>query len=51
MSELCGPATRKHYIFVRPKINTVYKGDNSLRIYRPTVWDDILPEKLKECST
>ena len=46
-----GPATRKRNTFVRPKVNTVYKGDNSLRIYGPKLWDDMLPEKLKECSS
>ncbi len=35
--------------FVRPKINTVYKGDNSIRNFGPIVWNNMLPEKLKIC--
>ena len=46
-----GPATRKQNTFVRPKINTVYKRDKSLCRYGPGVWHDMLPEKLKECSS
>ena len=46
-----GPTTRKRNMFVRAKVNTVYKGDNSLRIYGPKVWDEMLPEKLKECPS
>ena len=46
-----GPLTRKRNTFIRPRVNTVYKGDNSLRIYGPIVWNDMLPERLKECSS
>ena len=55
MSELfelnSGPSMRKRNTFIRPRVNTVYKGSNSLRIYGPIVWNDMLPERLKECSS
>ena len=34
-----GPSTRMGTTFVRPKVNSVYKGDNSLRIFGPIVWN------------
>ena len=46
-----GRSTRSGNTFVRQKANTVYKGDNSLRIYGPIVWDNMLPKKLKDCSS
>ena len=46
-----GPSTRKANTFLRPKVNSVYKGDNSLRIFGPVVWNNMLPEKLKMCSS
>ena len=45
-----GPSTRSRANFVKPKVNTVYKGDNSLRAFGPKVWDEMLPEKFKDCS-
>ena len=33
-----GPVSRKRNIFVRAQVNTVYKGENSLRIFGPIVW-------------
>ena len=48
---ICGPSTRKANTFSRPKVNTVFKGDNSLRIFGPIVWNNMLPENLKACSS
>ena len=45
-----GPSTRSKKMFVKPKSNTVYKGDNSLRTFGPKVWDEMLPDELKKCS-
>ncbi len=45
------PTTRTGDLFSRPKVNSVYKGDNSLRIYGPIVWNDMLPESHKVCSS
>ena len=46
-----GPPTRNGIVFVRPQVNTVFKGDNSFRIFGPIVWNDMLPERLKNCTT
>ena len=43
-------ATRMGEKFVRPKVNKVYKGENSLRSFGPIVWNTMLPNKLKVCS-
>ena len=43
-----GPDTRNRNTFVRPKVDTVFKGENSLRIFGPIVWNKMLPKKLKE---
>ena len=37
-------------VFARTKVTTVYKGENSLRIFGPIVWNEMLPEKFKKCS-
>ena len=42
--------TRMGDKFVRPKVNKVYKGENSLRSFGPIVWNTMLPDKLKVCS-
>ena len=34
----------------RPRVNTVFKGQNSLRAFGPIVWDKMLPEELKSCT-
>ena len=44
-------STRLGITFPRPKVNTVYKGENSLRIFGPLVWDKMLPDKYKIYST
>ena len=36
--------------FQRPNINTVYKGEYSLRWFGPIVWDSMIPEKTKSLS-
>ena len=36
--------------FQRPNINTVYKGEYSLRWFDPMVWDSMIPEKTKSLS-
>ena len=43
--------TRLGSTFVRPKVNTVYKGENSIRNFGPIVWNNMLPLKFKSCST
>ncbi len=42
---------RKINKFVRPKVNTVYKGENSFRNFGPIVWDHMLPNEYKSCSS
>ena len=37
--------------FVKPKVNSVYKGEWSLRWFGPMVWDTMLPESYKQIST
>ena len=34
-------------LFQRPNVNTVYKGDYSLRSFGPIVWDKMVPEEIK----
>ena len=46
-----GCTTRMGDKFARPNVNTVYKGENSLRNFGPVVWNIMLPEKLKVCSS
>ena len=46
-----GDSTRSGNIFVRQTVNSVYKGDNSLRIFGPIVWNNMLPENYKTCPT
>lgn len=51
ISENEGPTTRLGKVFIRPKINTVYKGDNSIRSFGPIVWNNMLPDKFKVCTS
>ena len=44
-------ATRSGCIFARPRIKTVNNGDHSLRNFGPVVWNNMLPDKLKACSS
>ena len=46
-----GPNTRAGVDFLRPNVNTVYKGINSLRNFGPIVWNSMLPDNIKQCST
>ena len=43
--------TRSNRIFQRQRVNTVYNGENSFRIFGPRVWDTMLPEKYKKCTS
>ena len=36
--------------FHRPSVNTVYKGEGSLRWFGPIVWDNMLPKSYKNIS-
>ena len=46
-----GPNTRSQRDFVWPNANTVYKGELSLRNFGPIVWDQMLPNSFKSCTT
>ena len=37
--------------FQRPNVNKVNKGEQSLHSFGPILWNTMLPEKLKECSS
>ena len=43
--------TRSGNSFLRPKVNTVKRGDRSLRNFGPIVWNDMLPSSLKHCES
>ena len=43
--------TRSGDTFERPHVDSVKKGDRSLRTFGPIVWNSMLPEKLKTCKT
>ena len=43
--------TRSGDTFARPNVNSVYKGDQSLRSFGPIVWNDMLPSRLKTCQS
>ena len=45
-----GPSTRKRNTFIRAKVKTV-KGENSLRVFGPIVWNNMLPENVKNSSS
>ena len=34
--------------FIRPRVNSVYYGEHSIRSFGPIVWDEMLPQHLKE---
>ena len=42
---------RSNTSFIKPKVNTVYNGDNSFRNFGPKVWDEMLPKKYKSCRS
>ena len=37
--------------FVKPKVNTVFMGEGSVRYFGPVVWDEMLPQNLKSIET
>ena len=41
---------RSKSTFARPRINTVYKGEQSFRYFGTVVWDKMLPENIKNVS-
>ena len=43
--------TRSGDTFARPNVDSVKKGDRSLRNFGPIVWNTMLPEKLKACQS
>ena len=43
--------TRSNSSFLRPRINSVYYGENSIRNFGPIVWDKMIPKCIKESST
>jgi hypothetical protein len=43
--------TRAGDTFERPHVDSVKKGDRSLRTFGPIVWNTMLPEKLKSCKS
>ena len=42
--------TRSGDTFERPHVDSVKKGDRSLRTFGPIVWNTMLPENLKSCK-
>ena len=46
-----GRKTRMGDKFARPNVNKVFKGQQSLRNFGPIIWNSMLPEKLKLCSS
>ena len=43
--------TRSDRTFLRPNVNTVYNGENSVRYFGPIVWDEMLPRRFKSIET
>ena len=46
-----GPNTRMGDKFLQPNVNKVYKGVNSLRNFGPIVWNTMLPNTIKQCTS
>ena len=46
-----GRITRLGDKFQRPNVNKVNKGEQSLRSFGPILWNTMLPEELKECTS
>ena len=42
---------RSEQTFLRPNINTIYNGEQSLRSFGPVVWNDLLPDIFKSATT
>ena len=43
--------TRSGDTFARPNVNSVLKGEQSLRSFGPIVWNTMLPDYLKTCKS
>ena len=43
--------TRSGNSFSRPNVDSVKRGDRSLRSFGPIVWNDMLPSNLKNCES
>ena len=43
--------TRSGDTFVRPNVDSVFKGEQSLRSFGPKVWNSMLPDNLKSCKS
>ena len=43
--------TRSNSIFLRPTVNSVYYGEQSIRNFGPIVWDAMVPQSLKESTS
>ena len=43
--------TRSNRQFKKPKVRTVYKGENSLRYFGPVVWDEMLSNEYKNYTS
>ena len=41
---------RSNNTFLRPKVNTAYNGEGSLRSFGPIVWNNLLPNKYKSAE-
>ena len=44
-------ANRSGKIFIRQNVNSVHKGENSLRVFGPIVWNIMLPLKYKSITS
>ena len=47
MFQVLSGKTRTGDRYIRPNVNTVKKGENSLRYFGPIVWNEMLPNDLK----
>ena len=47
MFQVMSGKTRTGDRYIRPNVNTVKKGENSLRYFGPIVWNEMLPNDLK----
>ena len=47
MFQVISGKTRTGDRYIRPNVNTVKKGENSLRYFGPIVWNEMLPSDLK----
>ena len=45
-----GPCLRSQNEFFRPQVRTVYKGENSLKVFGPIIWN-IIPNEIKNTDS